>query len=459
MGGTFTRCHLQVWYDTARETAISRHDWTGRTVPASRVSIGVSLIPRVLRVASPGLLMAGMAIGVSHLVQSTRAGAGFGFQLIGLVIAVNLAKYPFFEYGHRYAAATGESLLHGYRRLGRGALLAFFVINIVTSIIGTAAVVFVTAALVQNLLRFGLNTTEWSALLIVVSFALLVAGRFKSLDIAVKLMIAVLAVSTVLAFIAAAWHGPVAPEGFQGPSPWRAVHLGFLIALMGWMPGIIEVSIFQSLWLVAGDKASERRTSVAEARLDFNISYGFTTLLAVVFLALGALVMYGSGEVFAESAGGFAAKFVTLYASTLGDWIRPLMAVVALVAMLSTTLTVIDAAPRSMAVAQQLLQKREGVDYRRLQTVWMVGIGVAALVIISAFRARFTQLIDLATIFSFLAAPVFAYLNMRVVSSEHVPVDARPGPLIRMMAVFGLLYLAGFGILYLVVRIVGIGAS
>lgn len=459
MGGTFTRCHLQVWYDTARETAISRHDWTGRTVPASRVSIGVSLIPRVLRVASPGLLMAGMAIGVSHLVQSTRAGAGFGFQLIGLVIAVNLAKYPFFEYGHRYAAATGESLLHGYRRLGRGALLAFFVINIVTSIIGTAAVVFVTAALAQNLLRFGLNTTEWSALLIVVSFALLVAGRFKSLDIAVKLMIAVLAVSTVLAFIAAAWHGPVAPEGFQGPSPWRAVHLGFLIALMGWMPGIIEVSIFQSLWLVAGDKASERRTSVAEARLDFNISYGFTTLLAVVFLALGALVMYGSGEVFAESAVGFAAKFVTLYASTLGDWIRPLMAVVALVAMLSTTLTVIDAAPRSMAVAQQLLQKREGVDYRRLQTVWMVGIGVAALVIISAFRARFTQLIDLATIFSFLAAPVFAYLNMRVVSSEHVPVDARPGPLIRMMAVFGLLYLAGFGILYLVVRIVGIGAS
>ena len=403
--------------------------------------------------------MAGMAIGVSHLVQSTRAGAGFGFQLIGLVIAVNLAKYPFFEYGHRYAAATGESLLHGYRRLGRGALLAFFVINIVTSIIGTAAVVFVTAALAQNLLRFGLNTTEWSALLIVVSFALLVAGRFKSLDIAVKLMIAVLAVSTVLAFIAAAWHGPVAPEGFQGPSPWRAVHLGFLIALMGWMPGIIEVSIFQSLWLVAGDKASKRRTSVAEARLDFNISYGLTTLLAVVFLALGALVMYGSSEAFAESSVGFAANFVALYASTLGDWIRPLMAVVALVAMLSTTLTVIDAAPRSMAVAQQLLQKREGVDYRRLQTVWMVGIGVAALVIISAFRARFTQLIDLATIFSFLAAPVFAYLNMRVVSSEHVPVDARPGPLIRMMAVFGLLYLAGFAILYLVVRMVGIGAS
>ena len=30
----------------------------------------------------PGLLFAGAAIGVSHLVQSTRAGADFGLSLI-----------------------------------------------------------------------------------------------------------------------------------------------------------------------------------------------------------------------------------------------------------------------------------------------------------------------------------------------------------------------------------------
>ena len=31
----------------------------------------------------PGLLFAGAAIGVSHLVQSTRAGADFGWGLLG----------------------------------------------------------------------------------------------------------------------------------------------------------------------------------------------------------------------------------------------------------------------------------------------------------------------------------------------------------------------------------------
>ena len=47
----------------------------------------------------PGLLFAGAAIGVSHLVQSTRAGADFGFGLIWALALSNLFKYPFFYLG------------------------------------------------------------------------------------------------------------------------------------------------------------------------------------------------------------------------------------------------------------------------------------------------------------------------------------------------------------------------
>ena len=45
----------------------------------------------------PGIMFAGAAIGVSHLVQSTRAGADFGFGLIWALLLINLIKYPFFE--------------------------------------------------------------------------------------------------------------------------------------------------------------------------------------------------------------------------------------------------------------------------------------------------------------------------------------------------------------------------
>ena len=62
----------------------------------------------------PGILWAATAIGVSHLVQSTRAGASAGFGLAGVILIALVLKYPFFEYGPRYAAATGQSLVEGY---------------------------------------------------------------------------------------------------------------------------------------------------------------------------------------------------------------------------------------------------------------------------------------------------------------------------------------------------------
>ena len=72
-----------------------------------------------LRKLGPGLLFAGAAIGVSHLVQSTRAGADYGWGLLWALLLVNLFKYPFFQFGPRYALATGGSLLDGYYKLGK----------------------------------------------------------------------------------------------------------------------------------------------------------------------------------------------------------------------------------------------------------------------------------------------------------------------------------------------------
>ena len=73
-----------------------------------------------LKQLGPGLLYAGAAIGVSHLVQSTRAGANFGFTLIWVIVIAHFFKYPFFQFGPRYASATGESLLDGYKKMGNG---------------------------------------------------------------------------------------------------------------------------------------------------------------------------------------------------------------------------------------------------------------------------------------------------------------------------------------------------
>ena len=83
-----------------------------------------------LQKLGPGLLFAGAAIGVSHLVQSTQAGSRFGFELIGALIIANILKYPFFEFGSRYANVTGTSIIDGYFRLSKIAFYLYLIITV-----------------------------------------------------------------------------------------------------------------------------------------------------------------------------------------------------------------------------------------------------------------------------------------------------------------------------------------
>lgn len=397
--------------------------------------------------------MAGAAVGVSHLVQSTRAGADYGTQLIVIILLVNLFKYPFFQYGHRYAVATGESLLHGYQRLGPGFLYVFLLLNLISAIVSIAAVTFVTAGLMENIFRIDLNGTIWSAILMGICATIIIVGHYTWLDYCIKTTMFVLFLATIIAFLMAFIHGPVAASEFNSPSAWNRASLGFIIALMGWMPAPIELSVWQSLWIMANEKNLGRRTSIKEAKFDFNFGFFLTVILAVIFLMLGYLVMHGSGEVIEKSGSKFAAQIVNLYTHNLGQWATPFIAIAALTAMFSTTLTVIDAYPRSLAVGVKLAFKNIKTSSRHLQ--W-IGIGVGCLIsitIINSFLNRLTALVDLATIIAFLAAPAFAYLNYRLITSSHTPEAHRPGKGMRVLSILGLVYFTTFGLLFIINRI------
>ncbi len=59
-----------------------------------------------LSTLGPGLLYAGAAVGVSHLVMSTQAGAMYQFLFLLLIPLIHVVKYPFFKYGPQYTALT-----------------------------------------------------------------------------------------------------------------------------------------------------------------------------------------------------------------------------------------------------------------------------------------------------------------------------------------------------------------
>ncbi|WP_138431074.1 Nramp family divalent metal transporter [Fodinibius saliphilus] len=399
----------------------------------------------------PGLLMAAAAIGVSHLVQSTRAGASYGFALIWAVVLANIFKYPFLEYGPRYAIATGESMIEGYKRLGNWAIGIFVAFTIGTMFAVQAAVTIVSASLAAELTGIALTPVLWSAILLAICILLLMSGQYSALDGAIKLIMIVLALSTVVAVGAALFQGGQQQVADYYPSIWDIAGVSFLIALMGWMPIPIDASAWHSLWTLEREKQTQYRPKLKESLLDFNIGYIGAAVLALGFLLLGALVMYGSGEEYASSGAVFAGQLIGLYTESLGNWAYTVIIIAAFTTMFSTTLTVTDAYPRvSRRMLEVLMpQTFDEKDNLRLYRLLLIIISALSLGVLYFLGDSFTLMVDLATTLSFLTAPVLAYLNYRLVTAEHMPADCKPKPWLKWLSWSGIIFLTGFALLYI----------
>ncbi len=415
-----------------------------------------------LKALGPGLLWAGAAVGVSHLVQSTRAGASYGFALILIVLLANVFKYPAFSFGPRYAAATGTSLLEGYRRRGLWALLLYGILTFGTMFTVQAVVTLVTGAIAVEAIGWtgvflGQSTVLWmSAFFTAFCAALLFIGSYRWLDKIVKVVVVVLTLSTVSATVL------VLPKIEWGgmtfwPEQMDLKTIAFIVALVGWMPSAFDISIWHSLWTLARRRETSHAPSLKESMLDFNIGYLGTVLLAFCFLTLGAGVMFGSGEEFSGNPAAFIGQVIALYTKNLGAWSTPVITLSALTVMFSTTLTVVDGYARAVACLVARFKEEEVPDHpsaisRKVYWCAIAVLGVGSIAVIRIAlgpTGAFKSLVDLATTLSFLVAPALAWLNHRAILGEEVPAEHRPGPMLVVFSWLGIVFSLTFALYYL----------
>lgn len=408
----------------------------------------------ILQSLGPGLLFAGAAVGVSHLVYSTKAGALYGFGLVWLVFMVNLFKYPFFEFGPRYATVTGESLLRGYQRLGNWVLVLFTVITLCTMFTIQSAVTIVTASLAVHLFGFTTNLMLWSAILLAICSVLLMVGRYGLLDKLMKIIIITLTLITlltvVLAFMQAAQPIRLVPQ-----FPMEGAGLAFIIAFMGWMPAPLDLSVWHSLWALEKQEQTTEDFDLKKSLFDFNIGYIGTTILALFFVALGALVMYKSGTAFSPKGAVFAKQLIQLYTTTLGDGMGEFVSLAAFITMFSTTITCLDALPRSMAKAHQLFVENFKDDVqlnlqesKRYYIGWLLVLIVGSLVLLNLFLTNMGAFLMVATILSFLTTPFFAIANYLLVT-RYLPEEQQPPIQTKVLSWLGIVYLFVFCGIYI----------
>ena len=402
----------------------------------------------------PGLIWAAAAIGVSHLVQSTRAGASYGFQLVIVVLLANLFKYPFFQFGPRYAIATQTSLVEGYRKRGIWAVILFAIITLGTMFTIQAAVTSVTVGIIKSIFPISISYTGVTIILLLVCAVIVLIGHYKVLDRLIKFVIVILSISTLIALFAALSKSGEAMNLQPVPFEFNLINISFIVALVGWMPSAIDISVWNSLWTLAKIKETNYRPTLKQSMLDFNIGYIGTTLMALVFLGLGALVMYNSGQEFSQSGVTFANQLFGLYTASIGNWAYYIIAVAALATMLSTTLTVLDAYPRTITPVVEALSKSTFSQRKKsiLQYFWMVVLIIGAVLLISVFSSKMKMLVDIATTLSFITAPLLGFLNLKAMTGKEVEKEYRPSKAMVIFSWIGIAVLSVFALYFLWLR-------
>ena len=403
--------------------------------------------------------MATAAVGGSHLVASTQAGAKFGWQLAILILVVNILKYPFFRAGVSYTISTQNTLQQGYLSMGKRYLGAALCLNMLASVVNAAALLLFAASLLSYFVPFDIAITLSSSLVLGLILVILLAGHFEGLDNIAKAIMGVLVIATIVVFVVALVEYTPVTHHETPPSPWTLATLGFLVVTMGWMPAPIEISSITSLWLKR--QCKDKAVTPKSALFDFNLGYGVTVLLAILFLGLGALVLYSSETPLATSGIGFSHQLISMYSATIGEWAHGIIALVAFLCIFGSALTVYDGYARVVAEGISLLLFKHASNQagkaasndkspqNGLVTAVLLTMAAISFAIVLFFKSALLAMLGFAMTLAFITTPVFAWLNHRLVARSQLHKDAAPSKWITIISYMGLIYLFGFLLVFI----------
>ena len=411
----------------------------------------MSKLKRLLQNLGPGLLFASMAIGTSHLVLSTKAGAQYGWIMVIPIILANIFKYPFFEFGVRYTNVTNKTLIEGYLNRGKGYLWFYAAITLVTTFTILAALYTVTSGLFINLFKLPNVSISMVALgLFVFISSLLIIGKYRFLETSLKFVVAILFIALIVTTALVIFKGQVSEvEGFTPTPIFNEVGILFLIGLMGWMPTTVEASSWVSLWSIEKWKGQKQKPTLQESLQEFNIGYFMTAVLAIFFLVIGWMTLYGTGTVLSGNAVTFADQVVSLFTIHIGPWAYIFIAVSAFATMFSTCMTAHDAVTRvSLDIIDHLNPSTKLTGKRGYFAFGVILLASVNFVVIAAFAANMGQLVALATFVSFVVAPIIGFMNLKNVMSNDLPLAYRPKKGLQILTYLGIVFLSVFSLIY-----------
>ena len=400
----------------------------------------------------PGMMLAAVAVGVSHLVQSTRAGADYGLSFAWLIVLIVILKYPAFRFAVDYASATGRSLVTGYSNISKFALVWLGIAFFVDMFIASGAVSLVTAGLFISVFNLPFSGPVVAVAIMVVSAAILLNGHYAKAERIVKMLVLAFSVLAVTATLfAVPLLGSEGRDLFAQITPSRSLAI-FVIAVAGWMPMPMTGSIFQSMWVCERRRGGDTEFDYQRSLSDLRIGYSLALVLAICFLVMGTAVLFQTDRVVPANAGAFATELLSIFTSVIGNWSYPIIAAAAIAVMWSTQIALLDALPRVSDRLFGIMTGRKADQpgrYTRFLILQVVGVSIVLLFLMSGFGT----FIDFATSTGFLAGPAIAYYNYRAVTLSEVGPEFRPDKILIIWSWLSIISLTLFAVVYIYLRV------
>ena len=367
------------------------------------------------------------------------------------IILANVFKYPFFEFGIRYTNITNKTLIEGYLNRGKGYLWFYAAITLVTTFTILAALYTVTAGLFINL--FGISNVSISMValgLFVFISSLLIIGKYRFLENSLKFVVSILFIALIVTTTLVIFKGQVEEVPNFTPTPiFNEVGVLFLIGLMGWMPTTVEASSWVSLWSIEKWKTDGSKPSLRGSLQEFNIGYLMTAILAIFFMIIGWMTLYGTNTELSGNAVTFADQVVQLFTAHIGPWAYIFIAIAAFATMFSTCMTAHDAVARVSLDIIDLLNPRVKLTGKKgYFALGVIILAVVNFVVITAFGANMGLLVALATFVSFVVAPIIGYMNLKNVMSSEIPLNLKPKKGLQLLTYMGIVFLTVFSLIY-----------
>ena len=225
---------------------------------------------------------------------------------------------------------------------------------------------------------------------------------------------------------------------------------------MGWMPTALDLSSWNSLWTLERMKQTNYRPKLKETLFEFRLAYTITAILAVMFVTLGSFIFFGSGEELPNNNADFAHMVVTLYTQTIGEWSYLVIAAAAFAVMFGTIIAVFDGYSRSLQRTVELIfTKKEEVirtKFRSFYILFLFILLTGSLIVVLQFSGNLREIVDFATVLSFMIAPVIAIINFRLVTGKFLEKKMQPSLWLKILSLVGIGFLSVFAIYFLITR-------